>query len=127
LLRQQRAGEVTVIERMRSLLRLGTGNRVAEPWSPANYRVVETEAGANVNYDCYCGCDAGFALDRSASDPTPEGCCCGNQILVGGDAAARIGEHLDSRFTYRVDVRELRMPWGDETEVALAVPEDHSS
>jgi hypothetical protein len=119
-------GEVIVIERLRRLLRIGNGSATAEPWSPSAYRVVETEAGANVNYDCYCGCDAGFALDRSASDPAPEGCCCGNQILVGDDAAARIGTHLDSRFSYRLDVRELRMPWGEDAEVALAVPEDHA-
>ena len=33
-------------------------------WRPMAYRVERSEVGANVNYDCYCGCDAGFALDR---------------------------------------------------------------
>jgi hypothetical protein len=115
-----------MIKRLRSLLRIGGGGAEAEPWSPTGYRVFETEVGANVNYDCYCGCDAGFALDRSAQDPGPEGCCCGNQILVGSAAGERIRAHLDSRFSYRLDVRSELMPWGDAAEVALAVPEDHA-
>jgi len=115
-----------MIERLRSLFQIGGGGAKAEPWRPATYRVVETEGGANVNYDCYCGCDAGFAFDRSASDPAPEGCCCGNQILVGDAAGERIGAHLDARFSYRLDVHSEPMPWGDSAEVALAVPEDHA-
>ena len=39
-----------------------------EAWKPAAYRVVETDIGANVNYDCYCGCDAGIAVDRAQDD-----------------------------------------------------------
>jgi hypothetical protein len=116
-----------VIERLRRLLPFGGGRAQADtPWRPSGYRVVETAVGATVNYDCYCGCDAGFALDRSAADAAPEGCCCGNQMLVGDDAARRIDAHLDQRFTYRVDVRTERMPWGEDAEVALAVPEGHS-
>lgn len=111
-----------MIDRVRRLFGDG-GKADAAPWRPSDYRVVETDVGANVNYDCYCGCDAGFALDRSAEDPAPEGCCCGNQILVGEAAGERLGAHLDPRFTYRLDVRSERMPWGENAEVALAVPE----
>lgn len=115
-----------MIERLRSLLRLGNREADTEPWRPTGYRVVETEVGANVNYDCYCGCDAGFAIYRSADDPAPEGCCCGNQILVGDAAGERIRAHLDQRFAYRLDVRREPMPWGEDAEVALAVPEGHA-
>lgn len=116
-----------MIERIRRLLPFGgDGAEAATPWRPAGYRIVATDAGANVNYDCYCGCDAGFAVDRSSEDAAPEGCCCGNQILVGDGAAERLRAQLDPRFSYRVDVRAEQMPWGDEAEVALAVPEDHA-
>jgi copper chaperone CopZ len=93
-------------------------------WRPATYRVVRTDAGANVNYDCYCGCDAGFALDRSQADPATESCCCGNHILVGAGAGTRIGSKLDTGTRYRIDVQTVAMPWGQPLEVALAIPED---
>lgn len=91
-------------------------------WRPASYRVEATPVGANVNYDCYCGCDAGFALDRSLADPALESCCCGNQILVGPGAGVRIASKLDAPEAFRVDVQSLTMPWGQAMEVALAIP-----
>lgn len=91
-------------------------------WRPSAYRVEKTDAGANVNYDCYCSCDAGFALDRSKADAAPESCCCGNQILVGADAAARLTSKLDAPERYRIDVQQVTMPWGQPVDVALAIP-----
>ncbi len=91
-------------------------------WRPSDWRIVKTDAGANVNYDCYCGCDAGFALDRAQADQPLESCCCGNQILVGTDAGARITSKLDGSAGYRVDVQQVTMPWGQPLEVALAIP-----
>lgn len=91
-------------------------------WRPVAYRIEKTAVGANVNYDCYCGCDAGFALDRSAADPAPESCCCGNQILVGVAAGDRIRGTLDGTSAYRVDLQTLTMPWGQPMEVAIAIP-----
>jgi copper chaperone CopZ len=93
-------------------------------WRPGDYRVVRTDAGANVNYDCYCGCDAGFALDRSQADPATESCCCGNHILVGAAAGERIASKLDGGKRYRIDLQTIAMPWGRQLEVALAIPED---
>ncbi|MFA7249719.1 MAG: heavy-metal-associated domain-containing protein [Dehalococcoidia bacterium] len=93
-------------------------------WKPAAYRVERTEAGANVNYDCYCGCDAGFALDRSRADPPPESCCCGNVILVGRGAGAALPPKLETPGRFRLDVRSITMPWGQPMEVALAVPSE---
>jgi copper chaperone CopZ len=93
-------------------------------WRPSGYRVERTGAGANVNYDCYCGCDAGFALDRAQEDPAPESCCCGNQILVGRDAASRLPAALDPGARYRVVVDTVSMPWGQAMDVALAIPVD---
>ncbi|TAJ20415.1 MAG: copper chaperone [Dehalococcoidia bacterium] len=91
-------------------------------WRPSAYRVEKTEVGANINYDCYCSCDAGFALDRSNADPALESCCCGNQILVGAGAGARITSKLDAPDAYRIDVQQVTMPWGQPLEVALAIP-----
>ncbi len=91
-------------------------------WRPEAYRIEKSEVGANVNYDCYCGCDAGFALDRSQVDQATESCCCGNHILVGPDAAARIIPKLEQAASYRIDVQTVTMPWGQPVEVALAIP-----
>ena len=91
-------------------------------WAAAEYRVEKTDVGANVNYDCYCGCDAGFALDRSQADQATESCCCGNHILVGPNAGERIAEKLDAAESYRLDVQQVTMPWGQPMEVALAIP-----
>ena len=98
------------------------GVALTADWRPSTFRVEKTDAGANVNYDCYCGCDAGFALDRSNADPALESCCCGNQILVGAGAGARITSKLDAPDRYRVDVQTITMPWGQPLEVALAIP-----
>jgi copper chaperone CopZ len=91
-------------------------------WRPEAYRIEKTDVGANVNYDCYCGCDAGFALDRSQSDQATESCCCGNHMLVGAGAAERILGKLDDASKYRVDVQQTTMPWGQPMDVALAIP-----
>ncbi len=107
-----------MLERLRNIFR----STPAEPWRPSDYRVEATDAGANVNYDCYCGCDAGFALDRSVPEQAPESCCCGNLILVGENARERLHGALDDAGAYRLSAQELVMPWGESTEVALAIP-----
>ena len=92
-------------------------------WQPA-YRVAATAAGANVNYDCPCGCDAGFAFDRSAAEQDRNSCCCGRLILVGPNAEQRLVASLDDPTAYSMDVRSVQMPWGQPAQVALAVPGD---
>ena len=104
-----------------------TQNTLTPDWAPSTFRVERTDVGANVNYDCYCGCDAGFALDRSRADQPTESCCCGNHILVGVDAGQRISGKLDDAAAYRVDVQTVAMPWGQPIEVALAIPKDTAS
>lgn len=92
-------------------------------WQP-EYRVAETGAGANVNYDCPCGCDAGFAFDRSVAEQDRNSCCCGRLILVGPDAEQRLLASLDDASAYSMDVRDVPMPWGQPAQVALAIPGD---
>lgn len=91
-------------------------------WRPSGFRLIATDLGANVNYDCYCGCDAGFALDRSVAEQAPASCCCGNLMLVGENARERLREALDDGAAYRLSAQELVMPWAEPAEVALAIP-----
>ena len=95
---------------------------LTEGWAPVGYRIEKTGVGANVNYDCYCGCDAGFALDRSQADQSTESCCCGNHMLVGSGAGDRIMSKLEDPASYRVDLQTVTMPWGQPLDVALAIP-----
>ena len=81
-------------------------------------------ASADINYQCYYECDAGFTLDRSATEARPEQCCCGNAILVGKDAASSLSAALDGADAFRIDVQEVLMPWGETQQAALAIPRD---
>lgn len=87
-----------------------------------SYRVTPTDAGAEINYDCPCGCVAGFAYNRAVAEAEPESCCCGRTMLVGRAAEERLRRGLPATETYGVDVQTLTMPWGQPLEVALAVP-----
>ncbi len=90
-------------------------------WRP-EYRVTRTDAGADVNYDCPCSCDAGFAFDRSQTEQAPESCCCGRRIVVGPDAASQLRSALSEPDTYQFDVQQIAMPWGEPVQAALAIP-----
>lgn len=92
-------------------------------WVP-EYRVTRTDLGADVNYACPCSCEAGFALDRSKAEQSPESCCCGRQIVVGANAEDRLRAALEDASTYAFDVQTVTMPWGQPVPVALATPAD---
>lgn len=92
------------------------------PAAATEYVVTRTDAGADVNYSCPCGCTAGFAFDRSQTAQAAEGCCCGRQIVVGSDAEARVRAALDNADGYALDVQQVAMPWGQPLDVALAIP-----
>lgn len=92
----------------------------AAPSGPVAYAVTRTDVGADVNYQCPCGCTAGFALDRAQAEQAPESCCCGRQLLVGARASERLHGAFDGGYTF--DVQTLTMPWGQPLEAALAVP-----
>ncbi len=99
----------------------GDGAGAGIDWLP-EYRVTATDTGADINYACPCGCEAGFALDRSQASQSAEGCCCGRMLLVApADAEERLRASLDGD-EYRVDVQELTMPWGQPMQAAIAVP-----
>ncbi|MCC7366337.1 MAG: heavy-metal-associated domain-containing protein [Dehalococcoidia bacterium] len=86
------------------------------------YRVSPTDAGAEINYDCPCGCVAGFAFNRATAIAEPEWCCCGRAMLVGRAAEERLRAALAGAESYWIDVQHVTMPWGQPMEVSLAVP-----
>lgn len=86
------------------------------------YTVTRTDAGADVNYQCPCGCDAGFAFDRSVTDQAPESCCCGRTILVGVSPREPLLAFLPMPATYNLDEQAVGMPWGQILSVVLATP-----
>lgn len=88
------------------------------------YITSATPVGADVNYQCPCGCYAGFAFDRSQAQQDPESCCCGRTMLVGGEASARLLTFLPDGDTYALDEQTVTMPWGQPLPVALATPAD---
>ena len=101
-----------------------TGEYGASDWFP-DYRVTPTAKGADVNYTCYCGCDAGFAFDRSEVAQSAEGCCCGNRIMVApAEAESRIKPDLEDR-KYRIDIQRITAPWGQPLQTALAIPSEN--
>jgi len=94
---------------------------VSDAGAPS-YRVTPTDAGAEINYDCPCGCVAGFAFNRAVSAAEPESCCCGRTMLVGRTAEERLRGTLAKAEAYDFDVQMVTMPWGQPMEVALAIP-----
>jgi copper chaperone CopZ len=96
------------------------GSRPAD--APPVYRVTPTDAGAEINYDCPCGCVAGFAFNRAVASSEPESCCCGRTMLAGRSAEERLRGGLNQPDAYRFDVQHVTMPWGQPMEVALATP-----
>lgn len=88
------------------------------------YIVTRTDAGADVNYECPCGCNAGFAFDRSVMDKAPESCCCGRTILVGVSPREPLLAFLPMSDIYSLDEQTVEMPWGQVLSVVLATPPD---
>ena len=75
------------------------------------YVVTRTDAGADLNYHCPCGCYAGFALDRSVAEQPAESCCCGRTMLAGRGATERLRAVLPGE-DYAFDEQIIEMPWG---------------
>lgn len=98
----------------------------SRPTAPS-YRVTPSDTGAEINYDCPCGCTAGFAFNRALASQEPESCCCGRTMLVGHDAADRLRPALQGTGEYTFDIQMVTMPWGQPIETALAIPAEGSA
>lgn len=72
-------------------------------------------------YDCPCGCHPEVAYLRGEALAS-EGCCCGNQFIVGPSAS----NHLEVRAGFTTEVEHFRAPWGETLEAAWAIgPSKH--
>jgi copper chaperone CopZ len=100
----------------------GVTQSAASASAPPVYRVKPSDAGAEINYDCPCGCVAGFAYNRALAAQDPESCCCGRTMLVGREATASLRTALEGTGEYTFDIQTVTMPWGQPVEAALAVP-----
>ena len=67
-------------------------------------------------YGCPCGCTPSVAYERG-SDVVSEGCCCGNQFVVGPRASA----DLTPVDGYRLESAPIAAPWGERIEAAWLV------
>jgi YHS domain-containing protein len=82
------------------------------------------DGSISVGYDCPCGCTPAVTYSHGAA-ATSEGCCCGNEMVVGPDAHT----HLASRPGYELKVVTVTAPWA-EVPVAWAIgpsthPDEH--
>ncbi len=72
-------------------------------------------------YECPCGCTPAVMFSRG-SDAKEEGCCCGNQFVVGPNALSK----LNLKDGFHAEAATFTAPWGDELEVAWAIgPSKH--
>ena len=67
-------------------------------------------------YTCPCGCTPSVAYVRG-SDIVAEGCCCGNQFVVGPGASTS----LTPVEGFRVESTPFSAPWGEGIEAAWLV------
>lgn len=102
-----------------------TESNASRPATPS-YRVTPSDVGAEINYDCPCGCTAGFAFNRGLASQEPESCSCGRTMLVGRDAAERLRPALQGTGEYTFDIQMVTMPWGQPFKAALAIPVEES-
>jgi hypothetical protein len=80
-----------------------------------------SETTIEAGYSCPCGCTPSVMYSRG-SDSVEEGCCCGNQFVVGPAASSKI--HLKDGF--HAEAQVFAAPWGEQVEAAWAIgPSTH--
>ena len=79
------------------------------------------ESSVSVGYTCPCGCTPAVTYERGSA-ATTEGCCCGNELAVGPDAAARVSH----REGFELRLAAVSAPWHEVVPVAWAIgPSTH--
>jgi YHS domain-containing protein len=82
---------------------------------------VVDDRSLTVGYTCPCGCTPSVTYARGNAAAT-EGCCCGNEVAVGPDAAARVS----LREGFELRLASVTAPWRDVVPVAWAIgPSTH--
>ncbi len=90
------------------------------------FRVIDTERGRGITYDCGCTCTPTAIL--SASEVGSEHCCCGKVHFAGTGAAAAMDAYLAERKATRKRDPDYTRGSGSilvdraEVEVAWAFP-----
>jgi YHS domain-containing protein len=85
-------------------------------------RIGDTADLAHVNHSCPCGCEAGLIYERQSGSSELGQCCCGRLLWVGARAEEVVSFFYEEGVDYRLDVGSVTLPWGEETQAALAVP-----
>lgn len=73
-------------------------------------------AGIRAGYACPCGCAPSVAFGRG-SPVVAEGCCCGNQFVVGPQASLS----LTPTDGFRLESTPFDAPWGEGLEAAWLI------
>jgi YHS domain-containing protein len=68
------------------------------------------------SYVCPCGCNPRLAYQRGAEHAV-DGCCCGNQFVVGPRAA----DHIHAPESFGREVQSFEAPWGEALQAAWAI------
>ncbi len=59
-------------------------------------------------YECPCGCRPSVVYERAGA-PVHDGCCCGNEFVVGPPGSTTLGDKVG----YRVATASFEAPWGE--------------
>lgn len=79
--------------------------------------ILETgPAQVRAGYTCPCGCRPSVSY-RQGDEPIHVGCCCGNEFVVGPEAA----RSLASREGFRLEGTEFVSPWRERVEAAWLI------
>jgi len=81
----------------------------------------QSETTLEAGYECPCGCTPAV-LYSQGSESVEEGCCCGNQFVVGPAASSK----LQPKEGFHVEAKNFAAPWGEQLEAAWAIgPSKH--
>ena len=75
-----------------------------------------SDAGVRAGYQCPCGCTPSVSYGRGGQ-VVAEGCCCGNQFVVGPHASSS----LPPADGFRLESTPFEAPWGEGLEAAWLV------
>ena len=79
--------------------------------------VLETSpTSVSAGYSCPCGCTPSVTYRRGEGS-IDEGCCCGNQFVVGPEAGASIVQLAGFRY----ELQTFAAPWGERLEAAWLI------
>lgn len=73
-------------------------------------------SGVRAGYTCPCGCTPSVAYQRGSAE-VAEGCCCGNQFVVGPQASSSLTP-VDG---FRLESTVFTAAWGEVVEAAWLV------